>query len=47
MLRHNYILHSSAKARTVKTDNFCDPVAANCNSQTTSFDVNKIREGAT
>jgi hypothetical protein len=34
--------HFISKAETVKTDNFCDPVAALCNCQASIFDVNGI-----
>jgi hypothetical protein len=39
----NAWIHFTAKAGTVKTDNFCDPVAELCNCQTTIFDFNKIK----
>ena len=43
-LRPQLHCYSSAKLRTVKTDNFCDPVAAYCNCPPKIFYFNKIRE---
>jgi hypothetical protein len=36
------LCHSSAKLRTVKIDNFCDPVAAGCDRWITANGISKI-----
>ena len=36
------LCHSNLKFRTVKTDNFCDGVAADCDVMQKVFVVNKI-----
>jgi hypothetical protein len=41
-MKGRLLCHSNPKSRTVKTDNFCDAVAADCDVMQKIFVVNKI-----